>query len=205
MDPYSPWQIQREWDLRPLELLLLLHFTLAASKRDLRWRGSMAEINEDTGISRNTIPKLIDELIQKGWVVKDRPFRHGGGGILSLPRYEMMIRLHPAQRRSIESARSGISEKDPTLTNDRVDIGHALSNPARSTCDDSGSPGIWLQGDEGDPDPDELDWCLYCRGPIKGHPFVEDHEPQSALQASADSVPLDLFEDSDTSESPYAA
>lgn len=201
-DPYAPWQIQREWDLRPLELLLLINLTLTVSKRDLRWRGSMSDIREDTGLSRNTIPKLIDELIQKGWVVEDRPFRQGGSAILSLPRCETMIRLHPAHRRSLESARFDSPEIAPPLPNDRVDIKRPLSNGARSTCDDSESPGIWLQGDEGDSDPDDLDWCLICKAPTKGHPFVEDHEPQSALQAaSADRVPLELFEDADTWES----
>jgi hypothetical protein len=107
MDRYAERQIRRHYKLTGKAMQVLHSMTLDADWRDGCWTGTQAELHEDIGMSRNTVPKAVDELVVKGLAVEIQPFRQGAHspGIFLLPLYETMVMLSKGRVQSRSSAR----------------------------------------------------------------------------------------------------
>jgi len=196
MDRYAERQIRRGYKLTAKAMQVLRSMTLDADWRDGCWTGTLTELHEDNGMSRNTVPKAVDELVAKGLAVEIQPFKQGphSPGIFLLPLYEAMVMLSKGQIQSRSSARLPTDAIALQSRSNRAENAPQSRSSTRLRPSDqvvSENRGNWLIGEEGDVEDSDSEEaiCSLCKEPIAGHPFG-DHEPQPR-QVSSSSAPPD--------------
>ena len=93
LDSYAPSQIGREHSLKPNERLVLLTMALVVDYRTGEWHGTLLELHDDTGVSRDTLPKVVRRLIESGLLLELEPFARNGAGRFRILCLEQLLVL----------------------------------------------------------------------------------------------------------------
>jgi hypothetical protein len=172
--------------------------TFMADWRNQCWAGTKMCLSEDTGLSRNTMPKAITGLDDREAIVIVRPFGQNLEAVVFLPLYERFAKLSLGQRQSRENARFdvGAALRRAQLDRDRYalelqairePIAYQSPETARIPCPETHQSGNWLQGRTEDGSEGDVgnpwDYPCGCGQPIYNHP-ISDHEPQLAFDAA---------------------
>ena len=105
VDAYAPWQIRREHHLSAAEAFVLLVMVIQIDWRDLHWswEGTLTDLSEDTGHTRETVGDAIAGLNTRGLIEIDRPFKRGTKGLVRIPVYPRLVRVTDRRRSAREA------------------------------------------------------------------------------------------------------
>lgn len=151
VDKYAPFDLAREHRLTGHALELLLGLTLLTDWRTSEWRGTCGELAELLRISRNTIPKAVEDLRAAGLLAIIKPFGRNSEGCLSLTAYDELV--VPEKRRSPQLARHQVAqscatswgESDEPDTSDRGAV-TSDPHPIRQEIAQTGATHLGKQG-----------------------------------------------------------